>query len=523
MYDYIIVGSGIAGLFSALVAAEHGRVLVVTKAELEESNTRYAQGGIAAAVDSGDSPAWHADDTLIAGAGLCEQHAVDVLTHLAPDRISDLIRFGVEFDREQGRLALGREGAHGLARILHAGGDATGARIETALCRAVRAAGVDILERHFLTALLTESGHVRGVRVLDPAGREHEFEARATILASGGSGQLYRHTTNPGVATGDGLAAAIRAGALVADLEFYQFHPTALAVSSSPRFLISEAMRGEGGILRDAAGRAFMPDYDPRGDLASRDIVSRAILAEMTRSGASHVFLDVTHLPTDRIQLRFPTIIQYCADLGLDITREPIPVAPAAHYQMGGVLTNCWGETSLPGLFACGEVAASGVHGANRLASNSLLEGLVFGWRAVRRTLGDSEPEPRSTLLPPMLTTPLAVPSAGIADEPTLEALQALMWAHVGLTRTAGGLALAQRTLADWAERMVPTNRAGLELANLVQVGSVAVDAALRREESRGAHYRADFPESSPRWRRRVVIRVGEAVRPGPLALSIAG
>jgi L-aspartate oxidase len=417
-----------------------------------------------------------------------------------------LIRFGVEFDRENGRFSLGREGAHGRNRILHAGGDATGSRIEVALCRALRSTDAEILEHHFLTDLLVESGRVVGVAALDSAGERRVFSARHVVLASGGSGQLFRYTTNPEVATGDGLAAAYRAGAALADLEFYQFHPTALALAGAPTFLISEAVRGEGGILRDAAGRAFMKDYDPRGELASRDIVSRAIDRELERGS---VYLDVTHLPADLVRARFPTIVAFLAERGLDVARDPIPVAPAAHYQMGGILTTSWGETTLPGLLACGEVAASGVHGANRLASNSLLEGIVFASRVVRRTLGEGEPERPSDLLPPLVlegSLPLAVTAPA---KPGRDELRRLMWEKVGLTRTADGLTDARERLDGWVAALGSGDRReSRELANLALIGRLMAEAALRREESRGAHYRADFRATDPRWRRRIVIQV---------------
>jgi len=504
VYDYVIVGSGIAGLFCALLAAEHGRVLVVTKAALEESNTRYAQGGIAAAVGPADTPSEHLEDTLGAGAGLCEPGPVGVLTSLAPERIADLVAYGVEFDREHGHFSLGREGAHSRNRILHAGGDATGFRIETALCGAIQSAGVDVRERHFLTDLLLERGRARGISVISPEGRQLEFEGRHVVIATGGSGQLYRYTTNPPIATGDGLAVAYRAGAAVADLEFYQFHPTALALAGAPPFLISEAVRGEGGILRDSTGRAFMLDYDPRGELAPRDIVSRAIAHELRRGP---VYLDVTHLPRDLMRRRFPTIASFLAERGIDLSRQPIPVAPAAHYQMGGILTSSWGETTLPDLYACGEVASTGVHGANRLASNSLLEGIVFASRVVRATLGDHEPDPTSPLLPPLvLDDPLAGAESG--EPPSLSELQSLMWENVGLTRDGEGLAAAAATLRGWAGALDSADgQSERELANLATVGSLMAVAGLRREESRGAHHRSDFPDLDGSWRRRIVFR----------------
>ncbi len=522
-YDYIIVGSGIAGLSVALAAAEGGRrSLIVTKSFLEESNTRYAQGGIAAAVAEGDTTQAHRDDTLIAGAGLCDTEAVEVLTADAPARIADLLRLGVEFDREaDGGLELGREGAHGANRILHAGGDATGQHIEAALAQAVRqSALIERLEQHFATELIQdETGRVVGVRLLDEAGPGQPFEVRGrfVVLATGGAGQLYRYTTNPAVTTGDGLMLAGRAGAALADLEFFQFHPTALNLPGAPTFLISEAVRGDGAILRNAEGEAFMSRYDPRLELASRDIVARAIASEMARSGQP-VYLDATGLGETTLRHRFPSIYRFCLDYGLDISRQPIPVSPAAHYFMGGILTNHQGETTLPGLFACGEAACTGVHGANRLASNSLLEGLVFGQRIYAYTSGEKEAtasEAEATSqglsLPDLqYTVETPLPDAR-AVQPSLLQVQNLMWAKVGLSRDGAGLREAVAQLEEWQAALAanpsPADRAGLELANLVGLGRLVAQSALWREESRGAHFRLDFPTSRDDWRRRIVVR----------------
>jgi L-aspartate oxidase len=386
MYDYIIIGSGIAGLFTALQAAQHGQVLVITKAALAESNTRYAQGGIAAAIGIADSPQLHYEDTLLAGAGLCDPAAVRVLTDEAPARIYDLIRLGVQFDTDSGGIALGLEAAHQARRILHAGGDATGRYIELALCDVLRQAGVTVREHTYVSEIVVEDGRAAGVWAQREGASPELIRAAQIVLACGGAGQLFASTTNPAVATGDGVALAYRTGAALADLEFYQFHPTALQLPGQPTFLISEAVRGEGAYLRNSAGRRFMPGYAPQAELAPRDVVARAIVAEMERS-AGPVFLDLRHLDATTVHRRFPTISAFCRERGLDIAADLLPVAPAAHYFMGGVRTNIWGETSVPGLYACGEVACTGVHGANRLASNSLVEGLVFGWRIVRRTI----------------------------------------------------------------------------------------------------------------------------------------
>jgi L-aspartate oxidase len=542
MHDYIVIGSGIAGLFTALLASRHGSVLVLTKAALEESNTRYAQGGIAAAMSPGDSPRLHFEDTIASGVGLCDERAVEVLTREAPARIRDLMALNVPFDRTGSELALGLEGAHRARRVLHAGGDATGFHIEQTLCRALRSAGVEVIEGCFVTEIVTEKGRVVGVRslsdkgVVEPGlvddkvncggrhgggGREGVQETRLmpgkhVVLASGGAGQVFSHTTNPAVATGDGLALAYRAGAAVADIEFYQFHPTALAVPGLPSFLISEAVRGEGAYLRNADGERFMLRVDPRGELAPRDIVARAISDEMLRTATTHVFLDLNHLPHQMVARRFPTILAYCAKAGLDLTSDPLPVAPAAHYSMGGVQTNLWGETSVPGLYACGEVACTGVHGANRLASNSLLEGLVFGARIVAGIIdggGRETAQPEDNAL--RITRAATVyGDAGRVEKPTLAGLQALMWKHAGLVRDEEGLSLAQTELTRWKRALPkPRSAADHELKNMILIGRLMTSAAIERRESRGGHCRADFPKPDPRWQRHIVLSKGSAAR----------
>ncbi len=511
-YDFVIVGSGIAGLYTALLAAQRGRVLVLTKGTIDECNTRHAQGGVAAAIAAGDSPELHLRDTIAVGGGLSDVEAVAVLTSEGPARIRELVDLGVPFDTVEGTIALAREGGHSVPRIVHAGGDATGANIETTLSNLIHHSTVEVLEHHLVTDLLQEGGRVVGVRALDTrTGALHEVEAERTILATGGGGQLFRFNTNPSIATGDGVALAYRAGAAIADIEFFQFHPTALRLPGAPAFLISEAARGEGGILRDASGRRFMFDYHPSGELAGRDVVARAIRAEMAAAGSDHVYLDLTHLPASLVTTRFPSIYSTCREYGLDITREPIPVAPAAHYMMGGVRTNTWGETSLPGLYACGECACTGIHGANRLASNSLLEVLVFGRRIVERP-------PAAAARPAGLQSGdlwARLPAAECAEghgEPTRAGLQDLLWERVGLARTGAGLAEARATLAAWDASLPPAaDRASHELANMLLVGRLMCEAALLREESRGAHYRLDFPTEVPAWRRHIVFMRGES------------
>jgi L-aspartate oxidase len=506
-YDYVIVGSGIAGLFAALLAKDHGSVLILTKGSIDECNTKHAQGGIAAPVGADDSPELHLQDTLAAGAGLVDEEAARILTSEATERIADLVRFGVPFDSSEGHVELGREGAHSRARVLHAGGDSTGEHIELSLSSLARMSAVTVKEYCLVEEILTEQGVAHGVQALDVRnGSRERFTARFVILATGGAGRLYRVTTNPDVATGDGVALAYRAGAEIADMEFIQFHPTALRLPGVPTFLISEAVRGEGGVLRNEEGRAFMADYHPQKDLAPRDVVARAIVAEMTRSGADHVDLDVTHLPPEKVSARFPQIYRFCLDHGLDITRQPIPVSPAAHYMMGGVRTNTWGETNLRELYACGEVACTGVHGANRLASNSLLETVVFARRAVERTASGSEPEP----LPAAETVSLPDPAPGKNDAPPLDraALQSLMWDDVGIIRSKESLSRARETLSAWQSGFAATNdRPSHELSNLLLVGRLVAEAALLREESRGAHYRSDFPQPRDSWLRHIVFR----------------
>ena len=519
MYDYIVIGSGIAGLYAALLARDHGRVLLLTKGAIDDTNTKYAQGGIAAAVGRDDSPELHLRDTIVAGAGLVDEVAARVLAEEAPARIADLARFGVPFDTSHGELALGREAAHSRSRIIHAGGDRTGAHIELSLSGLARLSGATVLEHRLVERLLIEDGRITGAATLATEGAplREEFAGRQVILVTGGAGQLYDITTNPAVATGDGVALAYHAGAELQDMEFIQFHPTALRLPGVPTFLISEAVRGEGAILRAAegptgrtAGRAFMAEYHPAAELAPRDIVARAIAAEMGAAGGSHVFLDVTQLDATYIATRFPQIYRYCLDHGLDITQEPIPVAPAAHYIMGGVRTDTWGRTTLPGLYACGEVACTGVHGANRLASNSLLETVVFAKRAVEATLGNAEGDPPALSVG---TLDLSPSQSGRGETPTLPLLQSIMWEQVGIERDGSGLMAARERLASLAAALPERgDRAALELANLVWVARLVTEAALQRTESRGAHYRSDHPRTDPAWARRITYRKGDQV-----------
>ncbi len=502
MSRVVVVGSGVAGLIAALEASRFHDVTVVTKAELAESNTAYAQGGIAAAVFPDDSVAEHVADTLAAGAGLGDAEAVRVLCREAPERIRDLLDLGVRFDTAGSGLARGLEAAHSRARVLHAGGDATGAEIERALVRAVRASATHVLEHTFLTDIVIDDGRAAGVEVLLPDGTAGVIEADAVVLASGGAGQLFLHTTNPAVTTGDGVAAAWRAGAELADAEFYQFHPTALATGGS--FLVSEAVRGEGAVLRNAAGERFMLDVHPAAELAPRDVVARGIAVEMAAQGGEPVLLDATGLGAEFLARRFPTIDAACRRAGLDWSRQPVPVTPAAHYWMGGVATDTRGRSTVPGLYAAGEVACTGAHGANRLASNSLLESIVFAHRAARDLAGGvpEEWEWRGQGRERARGSASAseqnrfdVAGATATTVVDRERLQSLMWAAAGVHRSREGLENALHTLYGWraGDSANPTRRQR-EDANLLQLARILVTSALEREESRGAHFRSDFP-----------------------------
>jgi L-aspartate oxidase len=510
--DLIVIGSGIAGLFTALSAHRLGvrDVLIVTKASIEESATRYAQGGIAAAVDEGDSWELHEADTIGAGAELCDPEAVRVLAGDAAARVADLVALGVHFDTENGQVAYAREGAHSVARVLHAGGDATGRHIERALARAVRQADIEVRDRTIVSELILGAGACRGVRL----SCGEAIAAEAVVLATGGAGQLYARTTNPMVSTGDGVALGLRAGAVVADLEFFQFHPTAFAGPGARRFLVSEAVRGHGAMLRNHRGEAFMARYDARAELAPRDIVARSIVREMERHGLPNVWLDATHFAPGEFARRFPTIHAYCLSQGCDPERAPIPVSPAAHYMMGGVWTDSWGRTSIRGLFACGETASTGVHGANRLASNSLLEGVVFGARVARVLIGVLAPEPGCRAVGQAVL--LSPPSHSPEIRATREAVQALMWDHVGILRHRAGLERARAALASWAGARVSDSQDAHETAALTLVGWAVAEAALRREESRGAHHRIDFPEPRAEWRHRQLFAL--RARPSSVA-----
>lgn len=492
---FLVVGSGVAGLHTAWRAAEYGPVVVLTKRSLFDSATAYAQGGIAAALGAGDSPELHRRDTLAAGAALCDAAAVQVLVEEGPARVRELSAAGADFDlASNGTFKLGREAAHSRKRIVHAHGDQTGAEVARTLISRVRSSdGVRVLETTRVLDLMVENGECIGVRA-SASGQPVEILADATVLATGGCGQVYRYTTNPQVATGDGYAIAHRAGARLADMEFVQFHPTALDTPENPLSLISEAVRGEGAVLVNAAGERFMPERHRLAELAPRDVVAREIVREQRPGG--RVYLDARRLGQDFAE-RFPGILALCRARGIDPRTDLIPVTPAAHYMMGGVVTDLAGRSSLPRLYACGEVSRTGVHGANRLASNSLLEGLVFAERVARDLalapqLPTTVPAPVSWGVPPLIDRGAAQVAA--------DAVRRVMWDYVGIVRRAKGLRQCIAQLEDIAQRLPD---GATEETNMVETSLLIAEAALLRKESRGGHHRADFPKAKRKWQRR--------------------
>lgn len=495
--DFLVIGGGVAGLRTAIELGRHGRVLILTKGGPLESTSFFAQGGVAVALSEEDDVAIHRTDTITAGHGLCREESVRLLVEEGPERIQELIGWGARFDMVDGKFAFAKEAAHSRRRILRARGDATGNEmVRTLMEQAGRLDTIRRLDRYFTVDLIVAQGVCRGALVLDEAtGSRTVLAASAVVLATGGIGQIYARTTNPPSATGDGVAMALRAGAVLEDMEFVQFHPTALYSPTSPPFLLSEAMRGEGGQLRNIKGELFMHRYHDAGDLAPRDVVARAIWSEMAATRSRHVYLDVTHLGAEFVKQRFPTIYSTCLRYDLDMTEEWIPVSPSAHYLMGGVRTDTTGATSLPGLFAAGEVACSGVHGANRLASNSLLEGLVFGVRAAQAAMAFAEQTPVERQLAIPEADREAVAELDDADK-LRSSLRRLLWGKVGLVRTRDSLVSATAQLARWAQQVDRPFRLrrDLEVKNMIQVGLCIAEAALRRDHSVGAHYRADFP-----------------------------
>jgi L-aspartate oxidase len=500
--DFLVMGAGVAGLRAAVELAEHGEVLVVTKESLGESNTHYAQGGIAVATGGEEDVALHLEDTIAAGDGLVDRAAAQALVAEGPLRVAELIEWGAKFDREDGKLLRTREGAHSLPRILHANGDATGAEISRALVAFARAhMRIRFAEWSTVTGLLVESGRVTAADLRDRENRTERVSVRSVLIASGGAGQVYSDTTNPAVATGDGVALAVEAGAELADMEFYQFHPTAFSLAGAPRFLLSEALRGEGAYLRNDKGERFMERYHPLLELAPRDVVARAITREgmSTTPGETRlVHLDMRHVKGVDLRERFPGISAFLARYELDLSRDPIPVRPAAHYMMGGIRSDLEGRTSVQGLYAAGEAACTGVHGANRLASNSLLEGLVFGARAAQAMLSDGLRLICAEAV--QLPTDPPTQSEGAELEARIAALQKAMWNHAGLLRDEATLrqgAAAQAENEAFVRELARRGRASrrlMEAQALCQVSRAIVESALARKESRGAHFRNDFP-----------------------------
>ncbi len=500
--DVVIVGSGIAAISAALVAAEERSVLIVTKSEIKESNTYYAQGGIAAALAPGDSPEDHFQDTLAVGSGLCNEQAVRKLVNEGPQRVKELIAWGTPFDREaDNELSMTLEGGHGKRRILHANGDATGRAIEGSLSEKLRAhPNISILENHFAVELLHKDGVCYGLLVLDMKDERFlKIEARATILAAGGIGQVYRETTNPEVTTGDGMAMAFRAGASVQDMEFVQFHPTVFYLAGAQRFLISEAVRGEGAHLLNRKGERFMQKYDERGELAPRDVVSQAIHEEMKRTGETNVFLSLAHLDPKMIAERFPNIQQTLKQYGLKLESDLVPIRPACHYMMGGIVTDLQARTDVHRLFAAGEITSCGIHGANRLASNSLLDGLVYGHEAgvqasaLAREAHPYFPEKSIHPIRAKETIPLDI-------DDVLASLNGLTSRSVGIIRDGETMSSALQMLDFWQNYVYAEefhSAAGFELQNMLACAQLIVRGALAREESRGAHQRSDFPETN--------------------------
>ncbi len=510
--DVLVIGGGVAGLRSALGIPKPLRVLVVTKDEVRESNSAYAQGGIAGVLDPEDHFEDHIADTIAAGKGLCDPEVVALVVREAPRRIAELIEWGTLFDQVNGQVALTREGGHSHPRIVHALGDATGREVMRAVIEKVRdRENVRIWQNSFTIDLLTHEGRCRGALVWDPRRGPSLIWARATVLATGGAGQLFRETTNPPIATADGHAIAYRAGAELRDMEFMQFHPTVLYIAGSSRHLITEAIRGEGAYLRDRDGLRFMPDYHKDAELAPRDDVSRAIVAQMARTQHPNVYLDLTHLDAAFIAERFPGIASLCKGFDLDITRDLIPVRPGAHYMVGGVTIDDDGRTTLPGLWAAGEATSSGLHGANRLASNSLLEGLVHGARAaedIARVLVDSGPNRLE--VPPIASEPRPETNRAPLDLADIrDSLRALMWRSVGITRDARGLTEAADQVDFWcryALNHVFDDPGGWTLQNMLTVARMMIASALDREESRGVHTRRDFPATGPAPARHITV-----------------
>ena len=530
--DVLILGGGLAGLRAALAVDPRLSVTVVTKDDLQSSSSQWAQGGIASVVDPEDRFDNHVADTLTAGGGLCHEDVVDSVVREAPARIAELIAWGTRFDSHNGSLELGREGGHSHHRIVHALGDATGREVMRAVIEQARALeNLEVWPETFTVDLVTHEGACRGALVWNPAHGKTLVWARRTILATGGAGQLYRESTNPPGASGDGMALAWRAGAELRDMEFMQFHPTVLYIAGGARSLITEAVRGAGAWLVDRDGRRFMPDFDPRAELAPRDVVARAITVVMHRTHQANVFLDLSHLDPVMVRRRFPGMAEICGKFGLDLTRDRIPVRPGAHYMIGGVTVDAHGRTTVPGLFAAGEVTSSGLHGANRLASNSLLEGLVYGARAGETASVEilAEDGDGYEFRVPAIGNPRAVDGNGDGTGAVTEnngvldladirnSLRALMWRHVGVERDGESLAEALETVEGWCRYVLPRQFAepqGWQLQNMLEVARLMIRGAIERRETRGVHFRNDFPDTITDWRLHIGWQRGQ---PQPL------
>ena len=521
--DVLILGGGLAGLRAALAVDRRLSVTVVTKDDLHNSSSQWAQGGIAGVVDPEDRFDNHVTDTLAAGGGLCHPSVVDAVVREAPGRIGELIEWGTRFDERDGALALGREGGHSHHRIVHALGDATGREVMRAVIEQTRRLdNLSIWPETFTIDLVTHEGRCRGALVWNPRHGKTLVWARRTILATGGAGQLYRESTNPPGASGDGMALAWRAGATLRDMEFMQFHPTVLYIAGGSRSLITEAVRGAGAWLVDRDGRRFMPEFDARAELAPRDVVSRAITVVMHRTHHANVYLDLSHLDPAMVRERFPGMAAICATFGLDLARDRIPVRPGAHYMIGGVRVDDVGRSDVPGLFAAGEVTSSGLHGANRLASNSLLEGLVYGARAGETAAAEVLAEGSrgaDEFRVPAIAEP-ARPAADDGPDAALDlddirnSLRALMWRHAGVERTGDSLAEALTTVEGWCRYVLPRQFAdprGWQLQNMLEVARLMIRGAIRRDETRGVHFRADHPQTSDAWRVHIAWRRGDA------------
>jgi len=512
--DVLVIGGGVAGLRAAIAAAEYGNVTVLVKRTVGESNTAQAQGGIAVVMSDGDSIDLHVQDTLTTGGGLCDEETVRIVIGEGPDRVKELIDWGAQFDCTDGEFEFTKEGGHSVARIMRARGDATGAELTRVLVEtARRSPAITLLEEHFVVDLILDDGRVMGAVVFNPVKGMMLLWASQVILATGGIGRLYRETTNPSSATGDGLAIAYRAGAVLQDLEFVQFHPTTLYIAGASRALISETVRGEGGKLLNRSGQQFMPKYHPDAELAPRDIVSRSIVSEIQLTGHPCVYLDVTHLDRSYLEHRFPAIFKECLSFAIDISTDRIPVRPSAHYFIGGVRVDRWGQTSAGNLFAVGELACTGLHGANRLGSNSLLEGLVFGARAGRRA-GESFAGTGTNSRPGNVACELTEPKRGEIDLGDVEnSLRSLMWRAAGIEREEAHLETAEDYVDFWCGYVMDktfTDVHGWVIQNMLTVAKLVLSTARGRRESRGVHFRTDYPDTDDvHWKRHITIQRG--------------